>query len=92
MNKRFLNVPRERHRKPVYVDLIDVHPFGLEIQLMSLPVREPHDLVFQRRAVPRSDSLNLSVEERTLANSTPHEIADTIVGVQQPAAHAVARG
>ena len=65
-NDVVLDVARQRHRKAVDVDLVDVEPFRLEIDLVPLAIREPHDLVFERRTVARTDAVNLAVEERTL--------------------------
>ena len=58
---------------------------------MPLPLGEPHDLVFERRTVPRADALNLTVVERALVDVLAHEIAHAIVRVEQPAAHADSR-
>src|SRR5207253_2354787 len=46
-------------------------------------------LVFKRGAVARSDSLNLPVVKRALADMCPDKVADAIVGMHQPAAHLV---
>jgi hypothetical protein len=64
VNKIVLNIPRERHREAVQVNLVDVYSFRLEVDLMTLAVREPHDLVFERWAVARSHALNLAVVQR----------------------------
>ena len=67
MNERFLNIARQRRREAIDVDLVDVQAFWLQIKLMALPLRKAHDLVFKRRAVPRTDALYLPVIEWTLA-------------------------
>src|SRR6476659_8193307 len=55
---------RKTHRKSIQVDFIDVHALGLEKQVMPLPIREAHDLIFQRWAVSWSNALNLTVIQR----------------------------
>ena len=50
---------------------------------MPLPVREPHHLVFERRAVARTDALDLAVEERRLVDVLPHQLVDAVGRVQQ---------
>ena len=50
---------------------------------MALAVREPHDLVLERRAVARADAADLTVEERRLADVLPHELVDPVRRVQQ---------
>ena len=52
---------------------------------MALLVGEPDDLVLERRAVPRADALNLSVEQRRLVDVGAHEIAHAIVRMQKVA-------
>ena len=46
----------EAHGKSVDVDFVDVEPLRLEKDLVALSMRKAHDLVFQRRAVPRARS------------------------------------
>jgi hypothetical protein len=86
MNERLLYLSRQRHRESIHINLVDVEAFGFQVQLMSLTLREPHDLVFERRAVPRADAVNLPVVKRTPVDVLANEIAHTIVRVQQPAA------
>ena len=74
VHELLLNLRRETHRKPVHVDLVDVEPFGLEEDLVALAMREPHDLVFERRAVARTDPGDLAVEERRLVDVRAHEV------------------
>src|SRR5216683_361625 len=57
-----LDVAGHRHRKAIHVDFRCVHAFRLEENLVPLLVREPDDLVFERRAVARPDPLNLPIE------------------------------
>ena len=85
MNELFLDVARQRHREPVHVDLVDVEAFGFEVDLVPLPIGKPHDLVFERRAIPRADALNLAVVERTAIEVGFHQFSDTLVRVKQPA-------
>src|SRR5687768_14151254 len=86
-----LHVAWQRHRKAVDVDLVDVDPFRLEVDLVTLAIREPHDLVFERRTVPRSDAMNLTVEERTLIDVTAHEIVNPRGRMHEPALNPIAR-
>ena len=78
-----LNVARQAHREAVDVDLARVHAFRLEKNLVPLLVREADDLVFERRAIPRTDAANLPVEQRRPVDVRAHEIAHAIVRVQQ---------
>ena len=56
---------------------------------MPLPIREPHDLVLERRAIARTDALNLPVEQRAAGNVAANQIADALVGVHQPAVNLI---
>ena len=56
---------------------------------MPLAIREPHDLVFERRTVARTDAADLPVVERTLVDVLLHQLAHAIVRVKQPAADLV---
>ena len=58
---------------------------------MPLPIREAHDLVLERRTVTGTDAVNLAVVERTTIDIGAHEIAHTIVRVQQPASNLIAQ-
>ena len=91
VNELLLDLARQRHREAVDVDLVDVEAFRLEIDLVPLPVGEPHDLVFERRTVARTDALNLSVVERAAIDDAANEIAHAIVRVQQPAADLISQ-
>ena len=55
VNQLLLDVRRQAHRVAVDVDLVDVETLRLEKQLMAFPVRKPHHLVLERRAVARTD-------------------------------------
>src|SRR5450759_1340968 len=52
---------------------------------MPFLVGEANDLVFERRAVSRTDAANLTVEERRAIDIRSHEIAHAIVGVEEVA-------
>ncbi len=67
-----LEIRRQAHGEAVHVDLVDVESFGFEKDLMPLAMREPHDLVFERRAVARTDPRYLSVEQRRSSDVFPH--------------------
>ena len=49
---------------------------------MALPMREAHDLVFQRRAIPRADAGDLAVEERGLGDVLADQVVDAVVRVE----------
>ena len=91
MHQLLLHRRGQTHRVAVDVDLVDVEPFGLEKQLVPLAVREPHDLVLERRAVARADAADLAVEERRLADVRAHELVDALGRVQQVAVDLIAR-
>ena len=50
---------------------------------MPLAMREPHHLVFERRAVSWPNSCDLPVVERGIADVPAHELVDAIGGVKQ---------
>jgi hypothetical protein len=58
---------------------------------MPLAIREPHDLVFERRTVARANAANLTVVERTLLDVLLYQLSDTFVRVEQPAADSIAK-
>jgi hypothetical protein len=91
MNQFQLYVARQRHRKSVDVDLVDIESLRFEIHLVPLPIGEAHDLVLERRAIPGTNPLDLAVEQRTLPDVPSNKIANAIVGVNQPAADLVAQ-
>ena len=51
-----LNIERQAGRNPVWVNFVGGQPFRFEEYLVRRLVCEPVDLVFDRRAVARSDS------------------------------------
>ena len=85
-NQLLLHIPRQRHREAVDVDLVDVQPLQARGRSGAAPIGESHDLVFERRAISRTDALNLAVVQRGCADVAANEIADAIVRVEQPAA------
>ena len=76
VHDRLLHGRGQTHRHAVDVDLIHVHTFRLQKDLVPLLVREAHDLVFERRAIPGTDAGNLSVVERRLMDVPTHQIVD----------------
>jgi hypothetical protein len=80
-----LHFGRQAHRESVDVNLIDLQTFRLEKDLMAFPMREAHDLVFERRAIPRTDPANLSVEEGGLVDVIAYELVDPIGRVKHVA-------
>src|SRR5262245_52318204 len=88
-NQTLLHRSRHRHRESVDVDLVAVDRLWLEIDLMSFPIREAHDLVFERRAVARADAADLPVEERTVLDVVANQVAHALVRVEEPATDSV---
>src|SRR5262249_21757239 len=82
-NELQLHVARQRRREAVHVDFARADALGLEENLMAFLVRKANDLVLERRAVPRPDPLNLTIEQRRLREVRANEIANPIVGVNQ---------
>src|SRR5206468_1963897 len=76
-----LHLPRQARRKAIDVNLAGVETLGLEKNLMAFLVGEPHDLVFEGRAIARTDSANLAVEQGRLIDVRAHKIAYPIVGM-----------
>src|SRR6202022_2707608 len=87
MNNLELHLARQTHRKAVHVDLVNVAALGLEINLMALAPGEADDLVFERRAVARANTSNLSVEKRRLVDVLGHKLPHALVGVNEIARH-----
>src|SRR5690348_16221646 len=71
-----LDLRREAHREAVEIDLVDREALGLEKELVTFAIREPHDLVLERWTVARSDSGYLPVVERRLIDIAPDEIVN----------------
>ena len=82
----------QRHRQPVDVDRLRLQAFRLEMQLVPLPVREPHDLVFEGRAVARTDPCDPSVVQRAGVDAPAHDVVRRLRGVERPAGDLVRRG
>ena len=89
MNELLLDLARQRHREAVDIDLVGVETFGLEVDLMPLAVGKPHDLVFERRTVARTDAADLPVVERAAIDARRARGRERVVRVKQPAADAV---
>src|SRR4030095_7538539 len=77
-NQLLLHFSRQRHREAVHIDLVTLHGLRLEINLVALPIRESHDLVFERWAVTGTDAAYLAVVERALIDVLPNEISHAI--------------
>ncbi len=78
-HQRQLHVVGQRGRDAVGVDLAAIEAvggLGLQVDLVTLLVREPDDLVLDRRAVARADAL-----DRALVQRRPVQVgADEVVG------------
>src|SRR4051812_33146236 len=83
MHEIGLNRCREAHGKTVQVHLIDVQTLRFEIEVMPLPIRETHHLVFQGWTVSWSNALNLAVVERRLADVSPDKLVHPWGGVER---------
>ncbi len=75
-NQFELHRSREAHRVAVQVHFVDVQTLRLQKEVMSIAIRESHDLVFERRAIPRTNPTNLPVEERGLGDVPANELVD----------------
>lgn len=56
---RRLHIHRHTRRHPVHVHLVRIQPLGLEENLVTRFVRELHNLVFDRRTISRTNTLNI---------------------------------
>src|SRR4051812_28373871 len=83
MDELSLNFARQRHGEAVHVNFSRLDPLRLQKYLMPLLVRKADDLVFERRTIPRTDALNLAVEQRGSIDVGADKFPNTIVGVQQ---------
>src|SRR4051794_21502768 len=59
-----LDIARQTHRKAVHVDFAGRNALGFEIDLVAFAIREPNDLVLERRAVARANTADLTIEQR----------------------------
>ena len=80
-----LHVDGHGSRHAVHVDLVGVETLGLQEKLVVRLVRELHDLVFNRRAVARADTLNLPGIERRAVNVLANHAVRFVVGQGNPA-------
>src|SRR5271155_1803867 len=67
-NHRELNIHGHAGRHPIDVHLIRIQPFRLQKNLMTILVRKLNYLVFNRRAIARANSLNLTTIQRRAGN------------------------
>ncbi len=72
LQDRELHIDRQRRAHAVDVDFVRVQAFGLEEELVRGLVGKLDDLVFDRRAIARSDGLNLAAVHRRAV----HVLAD----------------
>ena len=79
VNEIGLNIARQTHREAVDVDLTRFDAFRLQENLMSFAIRKANDLVFERRAVPRTDPVDLTVEQRRSRQIPSHDFPHAIV-------------
>src|SRR5579885_1037719 len=61
---RLLNINRHAGGHAIHIDLVCVHTFGFEKNLVPLFIRELDDFVFYRGTVPRTDAFYLPAIER----------------------------
>src|SRR4030095_712535 len=86
-----LHVPWQRHREPVDVDLVDVEPFGFEVDLVTLPMGKARHVVLERGAIAWPDTFYLAVVKRTLLDVNAYELVNAVVGMKKPAANEIAK-
>ncbi len=63
-HERLLHVERQAGRDAVRIHLVGIEALGLDEDLVRSLVGEPHDLVFDRRAIAWADALDHAGEER----------------------------
>ena len=82
---RVLHVARQAGRDAVDVDFVRVAAFRLEEHLVPLLVGEAHDLVFDRRTVPRAARLDLAAVHRRTVQVRADQVVHRRIGVRDPA-------
>jgi hypothetical protein len=91
VNECLLQLGGQTHGEAVDVDFLDVQALRFEKQLVPLTVRKAHHLVFERGAIARPDTSDLTVEQRRFADVIPDESMDTIGRVKQMAVDLILR-
>ena len=80
-----LDLKRQTSRKPVHINLIRRNPFRLQKNLMRLLIRKPHNLILDRRTIPRPDAVDLSGIHRGLVEILANDRRRLVVGPAYPA-------
>jgi hypothetical protein len=86
-----LDVARQTGRDAVDVDLQRVAALGFQEQLVAVLVGEPHDLVFDRRAVAGAAGADLAAVHRRAVQVAADQVVDLLVGVGDPAGNLLDR-
>src|ERR1051326_6425984 len=81
-----LDIYGKTRRHTVHVDFVRVYPFRLENDLMPVLILKFDHLVFNRRAVPRTDSLDLPAIERRTTHIAANDRMDFLVRMRDIAA------
>jgi len=80
-DKLQLDFIRERVACPAGIDLLRFEPLGFEDDLVELPVRKLHHLVFQRRAVPGGNTGNGAIVERRQVNMAANQLMSAVMSL-----------
>ena len=80
-----LRVERQAGGDAVGVDLVCLEPFGLQVDLVRILVREAVDLVFDGRAIARPHAFDDAGEERRPIQRLADDLVRARVGVRDPA-------
>src|SRR5690606_36511761 len=75
---------RHGARETLQVKLAGVHPVGLDEQQVVVLVGEAYDLVLDRRAVPRSGTLDLAAVHRRLLQVAEYQLVGSRRGSREP--------
>src|SRR5262249_5373952 len=73
-----LHLGRQGSREAIQIDFVRIVSFRLQEELMARLVGKLHDLVFDRRTIPRTNSLDLSRIQRRLCDVLSNCVVNTL--------------
>src|SRR5690606_37661012 len=79
-HERPLHIERQTRRDPVRINLVRAQPFGFDKNLMRALVRESMNLVFDRRAITRSDAFDRTREHGRAIAARTNDLVRPLVG------------
>ena len=85
LHHRQLGIERQAGRDAVRIDLVRPKSLGLKINLVRGLVGKTMDLVLDRRAVTRSDTLDHPGKQRRAVQRQPDDLVGALIGVRHPA-------